>query len=115
MLRIKDITYSVAGRTLLENTTVTIPTGHNVSLVGRNGTGKTTLFRIIRGEMIFETGDISMQQGWKTHPFHRTKNSHAHHLTQAAGMKLVSRLMVWLRPTAPYRNRTLHCSRPALP
>ena len=55
MLRIKEITYSVAGRTLLENTSVTIPAGHKVGLVGRNGTGKTTLFRIIRKEMVLDT------------------------------------------------------------
>ncbi|MEJ6510385.1 MAG: ABC-F family ATP-binding cassette domain-containing protein [Octadecabacter sp.] len=65
MLRIKEITYSVAGRTLLENTSVTIPAGHKVGLVGRNGTGKTTLFRIIRKEMVLDTGEIEMPQGWK--------------------------------------------------
>ena len=65
MLRISEITYSVQGRTLIENTTVTIPTGHKVGLVGRNGTGKTTLFRIIRGEMVLDTGEISMPKGWK--------------------------------------------------
>ncbi|WP_296417267.1 ABC-F family ATP-binding cassette domain-containing protein [Pseudooctadecabacter sp.] len=65
MLRISDITYSVEGRTLLENTSVVIPAGHKVGLVGRNGTGKTTLFRIIRGEMVLDTGDISLPKGWK--------------------------------------------------
>ncbi len=65
MLRIKEITYSVAGRTLLENTSVTIPTGHKVGLVGRNGTGKTTLFKIIRGEMVLDTGEIDIPKGWK--------------------------------------------------
>ncbi|MBU2993588.1 ABC-F family ATP-binding cassette domain-containing protein [Octadecabacter sp. 1_MG-2023] len=65
MLRISDITYSVSGRTLLENTSVTIPAGHKVGLVGRNGTGKTTLFKIIRGEMVLDTGDISLPKGWK--------------------------------------------------
>jgi len=65
MLRITDITYSVSGRTLLENTSVTIPAGHKVGLVGRNGTGKTTLFKIIRGEMVLDTGDISLPKGWK--------------------------------------------------
>ena len=44
MLKISDITYSVAGRTLVENASVTIPTGHKVGLVGRNGSGKTTLW-----------------------------------------------------------------------
>jgi ATP-binding cassette subfamily F protein 3 len=63
MLKIDDLSYSVEGRSLLENTTVTIPTGHKVGLVGRNGTGKTTLFRIIRGEMGLDTGSITLPRG----------------------------------------------------
>ncbi|MCK8462489.1 ABC-F family ATP-binding cassette domain-containing protein [Aliiroseovarius sp. S1339] len=65
MLRISDITYSISGRTLVENASVTIPTGHKVGLVGRNGSGKTTLFRIIRGEMGLDTGEVSLPKGWK--------------------------------------------------
>ncbi|MFT4701387.1 MAG: ATP-binding cassette subfamily F protein 3, partial [Yoonia sp.] len=53
------------GRTLVENATVTIPTGHKVGLVGRNGSGKTTLFRIIRGEMVLDTGSVDIPKGWK--------------------------------------------------
>ncbi|EBA16202.1 ABC transporter, ATP-binding protein [Roseobacter sp. SK209-2-6] len=60
MLRIQDITYSVEGRPLFEEAGATIPTGHKVGLVGRNGTGKTTLFRLIRGELALETGEISL-------------------------------------------------------
>ncbi|MEO9865153.1 MAG: ABC-F family ATP-binding cassette domain-containing protein [Yoonia sp.] len=65
MLKISDITYSVSGRTLVENATVTIPTGHKVGLVGRNGSGKTTLFKIIRGEMVLDTGSVDIPKGWK--------------------------------------------------
>ena len=65
MLKISDITYSVSGRTLVENATVTIPTGHKVGLVGRNGSGKTTLFKIIRGEMVLDTGVVDIPRGWK--------------------------------------------------
>ncbi|MEL6682617.1 MAG: ABC-F family ATP-binding cassette domain-containing protein [Pseudomonadota bacterium] len=65
MLKISDITYSVEGRTLVENSTVTIPTGHKVGLVGRNGSGKTTLFRVIRGEMVLDTGSVSIPKGWQ--------------------------------------------------
>ncbi|NSY38108.1 ABC-F family ATP-binding cassette domain-containing protein [Leisingera sp. ANG59] len=60
MLRIQDITYSVEGRPLIEGASATIPTGHKVGLVGRNGTGKTTLFRLIRGELALEAGSISL-------------------------------------------------------
>ncbi|MEY1555265.1 ABC-F family ATP-binding cassette domain-containing protein [Yoonia sp. R2331] len=65
MLKMTDITYGVEGRHLIEHASVTIPTGHKVGLVGRNGTGKTTLFRVIRGEMVLDTGTIDLPRGWK--------------------------------------------------
>ncbi|WP_298848670.1 ABC-F family ATP-binding cassette domain-containing protein [uncultured Ruegeria sp.] len=60
MLRIEDITYAVEGRPLFDGASATIPDGHKVGLVGRNGTGKTTLFRLIRGELALESGNISV-------------------------------------------------------
>jgi ATP-binding cassette subfamily F protein 3 len=60
MLRINDISYSVAGRPLIENASASIPDGHKVGIVGRNGTGKTTLFRLIRGELALEGGEITL-------------------------------------------------------
>ncbi|KJS45697.1 ABC-F family ATP-binding cassette domain-containing protein [Roseovarius sp. BRH_c41] len=60
MLHIDDITYSVAGRTLIDSASASIPDGHKVGIVGRNGTGKTTLFRLIRGELALEGGSISL-------------------------------------------------------
>ncbi|MFN3825931.1 MAG: ABC-F family ATP-binding cassette domain-containing protein [Pseudorhodobacter sp.] len=60
MLRISDISYSVEGRPLLVGASASIPAGHKVGLVGRNGTGKTTLFRLIRGELALEGGEISL-------------------------------------------------------
>ncbi|TNC72600.1 ABC-F family ATP-binding cassette domain-containing protein [Rubellimicrobium roseum] len=63
MLRLDDISYSVEGRPLIEHASATIPTGHKVGLVGRNGTGKTTLFRLIRGELTLDTGSIEVPKG----------------------------------------------------
>ncbi|UWQ20810.1 ABC-F family ATP-binding cassette domain-containing protein [Jannaschia sp. W003] len=60
MLRIEDIRYSVAGRPLFEGASAVIPDGHKVGLVGRNGTGKTTLFRLIRGELALDGGEIAL-------------------------------------------------------
>ncbi|MFD1344206.1 ABC-F family ATP-binding cassette domain-containing protein [Litorisediminicola beolgyonensis] len=60
MLRIEDISYSVEGRPLLVEASATIPEGHKVGLVGANGTGKTTLFRLIRGELTLDGGQISL-------------------------------------------------------
>ncbi|HWL56064.1 MAG TPA: ABC-F family ATP-binding cassette domain-containing protein [Paracoccus sp. (in: a-proteobacteria)] len=60
MLRIDDISYSIAGRPLFEQASATIPDGHKVGLVGPNGAGKTTLFRLIRGELSLDGGSISL-------------------------------------------------------
>ena len=60
MLKIQAISYSVAGRPLIEDATAAIPDGHKVGIVGRNGTGKTTLFRLIRGELALEAGTITL-------------------------------------------------------
>ena len=63
MLSIQDITYRIAGRTLLEKASLSIERGQKLGLVGRNGTGKTTLFRLISGEIQADDGDIQMQKG----------------------------------------------------
>ena len=60
MLQITDLNYSVAGRPLFEGASATIPEGHKVGLVGRNGTGKTTLFRLIRGQLVLDSGDMTL-------------------------------------------------------
>ena len=62
MLRIKDISYSVEGRPLLVEASATIPAGHKVGVVGANGTGKTTLIRLIRGELTLDGGTIELPE-----------------------------------------------------
>src|SRR5947208_10146778 len=60
MLVIDDVTLRVAGKLLLEGASARIPDGARVGLVGRNGVGKTTLFRAIAGEIGVEHGTIGM-------------------------------------------------------
>ena len=59
MLHINDLTFRLAGRVLFNQATASIPPGHKVGLVGRNGTGKTTLLRLITGELHADDGAIS--------------------------------------------------------
>ena len=58
MLALKNITFTLEGRRLFDDASALIPTGHKVGFVGRNGTGKTTLFRLIRGELALDGGEI---------------------------------------------------------
>ncbi|RED13294.1 ABC-F family ATP-binding cassette domain-containing protein [Pontivivens insulae] len=63
MLKISDITFVLEGRRLFDAASATIPAGHKVGVVGRNGTGKTTLFRLIRGEWTLDGGSIEIPRG----------------------------------------------------
>ncbi len=61
MLRVVNISYGIGGRTLFESASCHIPSGHRVGLVGANGTGKTTLLRLILKEAELDGGDITIQ------------------------------------------------------
>ncbi|MEE1544847.1 MAG: ATP-binding cassette domain-containing protein, partial [Alphaproteobacteria bacterium] len=58
MLRIEELTYRIGGRIIIDGASLTLAAGHRAALVGRNGGGKTTLLRLITGELHPESGDI---------------------------------------------------------
>jgi len=58
MLHVNNLTYRIGTRRLLDDATVALPEGHKIGLVGRNGVGKSTLLRIILGELGAESGAI---------------------------------------------------------
>ena len=47
MIKLENLTLRIAGRTLIENLTLTLNEGHRYGLVGRNGTGKSTFFKVL--------------------------------------------------------------------
>ena len=65
MLIINDLSLRIAGRLLLDHASLTLPAGTKAGLVGRNGTGKTTLFKAITGDLASETGSVSLPKGLK--------------------------------------------------
>jgi ATP-binding cassette subfamily F protein 3 len=60
MLHINGLTYRIGGRLLLEEASVAVPEGHKVGIVGRNGVGKSTLFRLILGDIPAESGGVTL-------------------------------------------------------
>ncbi len=65
MLVIDDLTYRIGPRVLLDGATAAIDAGHRVGLVGRNGTGKTTLLRLIAGSLEADGGSIRVPPRWR--------------------------------------------------
>jgi ATP-binding cassette subfamily F protein 3 len=63
MLILSDLTYRLGARLLFDKASATIQTGSRVGFVARNGTGKTTLFRMIKGEAAPESGTITLGKG----------------------------------------------------
>ena len=65
MLAINDLSIRLAGRLLIDQSSVQITPGSRVGLVGRNGTGKSTLFKVIRGELAAEHGTVTLPPRWR--------------------------------------------------
>jgi ATP-binding cassette subfamily F protein 3 len=65
MLILDDLTVRIAGRTLIEGASARVPVGARVGLVGRNGTGKSTLFNVIAGDHHAEQGRVEMPSRWR--------------------------------------------------
>lgn len=60
MINISNLTYRISGRLLLDSVSVSIPSGHRIGLVGKNGTGKSTLLKLIAKDLQPDAGDISI-------------------------------------------------------
>ncbi len=63
MLTIDSLTYRIAGRTLFEGASARVPAGARLGLIGRNGTGKSTLLGLIAGEAAPDAGEIRLRNG----------------------------------------------------
>lgn len=63
MLHINDLTYRIEGRVLFDQATLAISEGQKVGLVGRNGTGKSTLFNLIKDGIGADDGSINLRKG----------------------------------------------------
>jgi ATP-binding cassette, subfamily F, member 3 len=62
MLNINNLTYRIQGRVLLEDAGLVLPDGVKAGFVGKNGTGKTTLFHLIQGHIGADSGSIEINK-----------------------------------------------------
>jgi ABC transport system ATP-binding/permease protein len=66
LIALRDVSLGFCGPLVLDRVNLTIEPGERVCLLGRNGTGKTTLLRLIQGEIEPQGGEIARQQGLVT-------------------------------------------------
>jgi ATP-binding cassette, subfamily F, member 3 len=66
MIRFEAVTLLRGNKRLFSDSSLTIHAGQKVGLTGRNGTGKSSLFALLLGQLEVDGGDIAMPERWVT-------------------------------------------------
>jgi len=65
MLQLQDVVLQRGDRVLFDALSLVVHAGQHVGLVGRNGAGKSSLFQIIRQQLLPESGDVRLPPSWR--------------------------------------------------
>ena len=63
MLNLNGITVRLGGRTIIDRASAAIPPGGKVGLIGRNGAGKSTMMKVMIGEIEPDEGEMALPSG----------------------------------------------------
>ncbi len=65
MITLHDLNLQRGSKILLEGAALRLHDGHKVGLIGANGTGKSTLFKMLSGQLDQDQGECSIPSGWR--------------------------------------------------
>src|SRR5688572_2436439 len=65
MIQFRNLTLARGARRLIEDASLQIHAGWRVGLVGANGSGKSSLFALLRGELHADLGDCELPSAWR--------------------------------------------------
>src|SRR4051812_27971846 len=65
MIRLSQVTLRRGTKVLLEGADVILNPGQKIGLIGSNGTGKSSLFGLLRGELHADQGDVDYPRQWR--------------------------------------------------
>jgi ATP-binding cassette, subfamily F, member 3 len=65
VIRLSQVTLRRGAKALLESTDLTIHAGERIGLIGANGSGKSSLFAMLRGELHADKGDVDLPAHWR--------------------------------------------------
>ena len=63
LVTLQNVDYGVGGPLLLDAVDLSIDSGERVALIGRNGTGKSTLLKLVAGDLRPDDGEVRVQGG----------------------------------------------------
>ena len=64
MLRITNLVLARGAKRLLDGAGMTVHDGHRVGLIGANGSGKSSLFALLRSELVADAGNVELPAAW---------------------------------------------------
>ncbi len=64
MISLKQLTLARGAKVLLDKVDASVHAGQRVGIVGKNGTGKTSLFALLRGELHADAGAADLPPRW---------------------------------------------------
>src|SRR5260221_714595 len=65
MIRLSQVTLRRGAKTLLEGADVSLNPGDRIGLIGANGSGKSSLFALLRGELHADQGEVDYPARWR--------------------------------------------------
>lgn len=65
LVYLRDVSISYGKNTVCQNVSFTIEKGDRIALQGKNGSGKSSIIKLIRGENIMYSGDVQIGSGLK--------------------------------------------------
>jgi ATP-binding cassette, subfamily F, member 3 len=63
LAQLRNVSLSFPDKKVLEDISLTVCPGDRISLVGENGAGKTSIFRMLKGCLVPDSGEISLSRG----------------------------------------------------
>ncbi|HWI35715.1 MAG TPA: ATP-binding cassette domain-containing protein [Burkholderiales bacterium] len=65
MIRFSQLTLARGAKPLIESADLTVHAGERIGLIGANGSGKSSLFAMLRGELHADKGDVELPAHWR--------------------------------------------------
>jgi ABC transport system ATP-binding/permease protein len=101
LLAVKNVSKSIAGRLLFSHVTFTLYPGMRLGIVGANGTGKSTLLKLLAGEIAPDAGTIKHAEGLRIVYFDQYRQKLPQDIT-------LRRALAPESDTVIYRGQSIH-------